>query len=92
LPIEPDNVLVTALKPSDFSKGALILRVLECEGLASEVHVQLPFNMTRASLVDLMEQEQGAGTCTLEGRRLIFPLRPHQFQTVKIEPETLRVS
>jgi alpha-mannosidase len=82
LRVEPDNVLVTAFKPSDFTDGALILRVLECEGRACEARVQLPFAVRRASLVDLMERETGA--CTIEGGGIAFALRPHQFQTLNL--------
>ncbi len=82
LDVEPPNVIVTALKPSDFTDGALILRVLECEGHPCNVRVRLPGKVQHASLVDLLERQ--TGQCTLEGQTLLFSLRPYQFQTVKI--------
>ena len=82
LQVEPQNVIVTALKPSDLTEGAVVLRVLECEGKQADVKLSLAFPARKVDLVDLLENE--TGSCELTGQSVRFPLRPYQFQTIKV--------
>ena len=75
-------MILTALKPSDVIEGAIVVRVLECEGRSAQVALRIPYAVRCAEAVDLMERPQGALAMT--DNTVQFTLRPHQFQTVRI--------
>jgi alpha-mannosidase len=82
--VQPQNVIVTALKPSDLTEGGFVVRVLECEGQAADVSLRFPFPVRKVDLVDLGERE--TSQCIVSDQSVSFSLRPYQFQTVKVIP------
>lgn len=80
--VVPEHVMVTALKPSDFASEAIVVRVLECEGRPAEVLLTFPFPFRHAEAVNLLEEP--AGPVAVEGRSVRIPLRPWQFQTIRL--------
>jgi alpha-mannosidase len=82
--VAPEHVMVTALKPSDFAAEALVVRVLECEGRPAEAMLTFPFPLRRAETVNLLEEP--TGLAALGGRSVRVPLRPWQFQTIRLIP------
>ena len=80
--VVPQHVTITAFKPSDFQRDALIVRVLECAGRAADVALAFPFTVRHAEKVNLLEEE--AEPLEMQDGRVHFALRPHQFQTVRL--------
>ena len=81
LQVEPDNVLVTALKKVE-DGNALIARYFEWAGKKTEVKLAFP-GLEKAVDTDLMERQIGiladsAGT-------VVVPTSPYEIKTVKIE-------
>jgi len=80
--VSPDNVMVTAFKRSDADPGAVLVRLLECEGTRCDVTLRVPFPFESAVAVDLLERP--LDSLDSDGSSLRIALRPHQFQTVRL--------
>src|SRR6266700_3205104 len=81
LKVEPDNVVVTALKKAE-DNNALIVRYFDWAGAKAEVKLAFP-GIKKAADSDLMERQIGilagsAGT-------VIVPTSPYEIKTVKLE-------
>ncbi len=81
LKVEPDNVVVTALKKAE-DDNALIVRYFDWAGAKAEVKLAFP-GIKKAADSDLMERQIGilagsAGT-------VIVPTSPYEIKTVKLE-------
>ncbi len=81
-----EGVAVTAFKQLEDGDG-LVIRVVELNGTAVEVVVELSEdvarNLHRASFVDLMEREV-AGAVAWNGHRLAFPIKAHGLATIRL--------
>ena len=81
LKIEPDNVVVTALKKAE-DDNALIVRYFDWAGAKAEVKLAF-LGLKKAADSDLMERQIGilagsAGT-------VVVPTSPYEIKTVKLE-------
>ncbi len=82
LRVDPDTVILTALKKAEDSE-AWILRFYEFAGKPAEVTISLPKPPRAATEVTLMEKE--IAPLTIRGRTVSVPTRPYEIKTVKIE-------
>ncbi len=82
LRLEPDTVILTALKKAEDSE-AWILRFYEFAGRSAEVRIALPTPPRIAQEVTLTEQE--VGPLTVSGQEVIVPTKPYEIKTVRIE-------
>ena len=82
-----DGAVVEALKPAEDGDG-LILRVYEAHGGRGPASVRLPFDITEAETVDLLERPYADdGDVTVEDGALAFDLLPYQIRTFRVRPE-----
>ncbi|NPV46830.1 MAG: hypothetical protein HPY69_07720 [Armatimonadetes bacterium] len=78
----PDNVMVSALKPS--REGSAVLRVYEAAGQATPgVEVRLPGAVQQVQEVDLMEDPMAELQC--EEGIVRFDLRPFEIKTLRFK-------
>jgi alpha-mannosidase len=82
LRLEPDTVVLTALKKAEDSE-AWILRFYEFAGKPADVRIALPKPPRIAQEVTLTEQEMGP--LTVSGQEVIVPTKPYEIKTVRIE-------
>jgi alpha-mannosidase len=79
--IEPDDVLLTALKKAEDDDG-LILRFYEWAGRKADVRIRVPEGAVSAQETDLMEHP--VSSLPLDGGVVTVPATPYEIQTVKI--------
>ncbi len=83
LKVEPDNVVVTAMKKTEDGDG-LLVRFYEWAGKGGDVTLTLPPGIVSATLANLMEKPEGWPLPVSDGRRVTVPVTPFQIQTVII--------
>jgi len=81
LRVEPDTVVVTAVKKAEDGE-ALILRFYEYAGVKTDVTVTLPAEVAAAEEVNLMEKS--LGPVRVSGRTITVTTGPFEIKTVKI--------
>jgi alpha-mannosidase len=81
LKVEPDDVVVTALKKAEDS-GDLILRFYEWTGKDSEVRLQ--FFPPAESALDTNLMEKSSGPLAANGGRVVVPTKPYEIKTVQV--------
>jgi alpha-mannosidase len=81
--VTPENVALTAFKKAE-DGNALILRVYEWAGKSATVTATIPPGAKSASASDMMEHPT-AGSATLAGDKVAFPITPYEIQTIRIE-------
>ncbi len=82
--IEPENVVLTAVKKAEDSDG-LILRFYEWAGKRSEVRISVPVGATSATLTNLMEHPEGSPFPVTANGQFTVPIRPYEIQTVRVD-------
>ena len=82
LSVEPDSLLVSAVKRSWDGSG-LVVRVVEYDGVAADAQLRLPFAPKAAWLAD--PAEHPIRPATVEGAAVCFPVAPHEVVTLLIE-------
>jgi alpha-mannosidase len=80
LRVEPDNVIVTALKKAE-EDDAMVLRFYEWAGRESDVRVQLPKGAESAAETDLMEKP--LKSLAIQDGVLTLHTKPYEIKTVK---------
>ncbi|MGH9499343.1 MAG: alpha-mannosidase [Terriglobales bacterium] len=80
--IEPENVVVTALKKAEDDNG-LILRFYEWAGKESEVNVHFPNTAQTAEETDLMERP--TGNLSMSAGVVTVPTKPYEIKTIKVQ-------
>jgi alpha-mannosidase len=81
LQLQPDNVVVTALKKAEDDK-TLILRFYEWSGKESEVVLQVPKTATSAAETDLIEHR--ISSLSVNAGAITVHTKPYEIKTVKI--------
>jgi alpha-mannosidase len=81
--VEPDNVIVTALKKAEDSDD-LVFRFYEFEGKPADVKLQLPEAAASAAETNLMEKQEKPLTLPQSGRELSIPTGPYEIKTVAV--------
>ena len=76
---------VMAFKLADDRSGAVILRLVEMEGIDKTVTVKLPFKVSRVVRCSIIEEEQD-GPVEVNGDTLTMRLGHHEIETVKLVP------
>ncbi len=79
--IENPNVTLTAIKKAEDS-DALIFRMYEWAGTASEVKLHIPPGATSATETNLMEKPEGAAL-NLTGDTITVPIKPYEILTLE---------
>jgi alpha-mannosidase len=79
--VQPDNVIVTALKKSE-DDSALVLRFYEWAGKDGEVTIQLPPAAETAEETDLMEKPLASLTVRQHG--VSVHTKPYEIKTIKV--------
>ncbi len=82
LSVEPENVVLTAVKKAEDS-DALIFRVFEWAGKPAEVKFTVPAGATEAAEVNLMEQPVG-GPLAVNGGVVSLPVKPFEIRTIRV--------
>jgi alpha-mannosidase len=82
--IEPENVVLTAVKKAEDS-DALILRFYEWAGKASDVRIGVPAGATSAKLTNLLEQPEESSFPVTANGQFTLPIRPYEIQTVRVD-------
>ncbi len=80
--VEPENVVLTAVKKAEDAKG-LIFRVYEWAGKAATVEFHVPAGATGATLTNLMEAPEGA-PLAVTGNVVKAPIKPYEILTVQV--------
>jgi alpha-mannosidase len=81
--VSSPDVILTAMKKAEDS-NALILRMYESGGKSEQVKVGLPAGATRASVTNLMEQEDGAAVPLSDGIATVS-IHPYEILTLKVD-------
>jgi alpha-mannosidase len=81
--VSSPDVILTAMKKAEDS-NALILRMYESGGKSEQVKVRLPVGATRASVTNLMEQEDGAAV-PLSDSTATVSIHPYEILTLKVD-------
>jgi alpha-mannosidase len=79
--IENPNVTLTAIKKAEDS-DALIFRMYEWAGTASDVKLHIPPGATSATETNLMEKPEGAAL-NLTGDTITVPIKPYEILTIQ---------
>lgn len=82
LQLEPDNVMLTAVKRAEDDEG-LIFRFYEFSGQQTRVCLRLPPGATQVFEVNLMEKEERE--VPLQGTEVVVPTRPFEIKSVKVQ-------
>ncbi len=82
LQVQPDNVIVTALKRAE-DQDSLVLRFYEWAGKESEVTVQLPPGAQSAEETDLMEKR--LGSLSVHSSALSVHTKAYEIKTIKVQ-------
>jgi alpha-mannosidase len=79
--VENPNVTLTAIKKAEDS-DALIFRMYEWAGTATEVKLHIPPGATSATETNMMEKPEGA-TLNLTGDTITVPIKPYEILTLE---------
>ncbi|HEY4843155.1 MAG TPA: glycoside hydrolase family 38 C-terminal domain-containing protein [Terriglobales bacterium] len=82
LRIEPDNVVLTAVKKSE-DDDSLILRFYEWAGKEADVKLQLPAGAQSASETDLMERP--TADLAVKSNAVTVHTKPYEIKTLKVK-------
>jgi len=86
LRIEPDTVLLTALKlPEDKTDSSLVLRVYEAIGKQTEVVITFPEELTITTVAETDLLELNPKSVRAEQNSLTFNIQPYEIKTFLIE-------
>ena len=89
LRVQPDNVIVTALKRAE-DENSLVLRFYEWAGKEGEVTIQLPPGTQSAAETDLMEKR--IGSLSVHSGAVSVHTKAYEIKTIKVQlasPPTL---
>jgi len=86
LQVQPDNVIVTALKKAE-DENVLIVRFYEWAGKDSEVTLQLPPGAESAAETDLMEKS--IASASLRNNEVTVHTKPYEIKTIKVQFSSL---
>ena len=81
--LEPENLMVTALKRAENSND-LILRFVEFQGKDAQAKVTLPSEIKSARTVNLLENEID-GDVSVEGKKVRLTVKPYQIKSLRIK-------
>jgi alpha-mannosidase len=81
--VSSPDVILTAMKKAEDS-NALILRMYESGAKSEQVKIGLPAGATRASITNLMEQEDGAAVPLSDGTATVS-IHPYEILTLKVD-------
>ena len=79
--VENPNVTLTAIKKAEDS-DALIFRMYEWAGEATQVKLHIPPGATNATETNLMEKPEGAAL-TVSGDTITVPIKPYEILTIQ---------
>ena len=81
--VEPDNVVLTAMKKTEDGNG-LLFRFYEWAGKRANVTLSVPDGAMAATVTNLMEKPEGS-PLTVTHNQVTVPVTPYQIQTVRID-------
>ena len=81
--VSPSNIVVTALKCSE-DDDSLFIRFYEVEGKDTDVTIELPCAIERATLTDLIEKDKSE--LEIQKNRVLCKLKPFEIGNIKILP------
>jgi len=81
--VEPENVVLTALKKAEDDNG-LIFRMYEWAGKSADVKVRVPKGATGATLTNLMEKAEGS-PLTVVHDEVTVPIHPFEILTFRVD-------
>ena len=81
--VQPENVVLTALKKAEDSEG-LIIHAYEWAGKSSDVTFTVPPGATGASLTNLLEQPEGSAMLPA-GKQLTVPIHPFEILALRVD-------
>ena len=85
--VEPDNVVLTAVKKAEDANG-LIFRVYEWAGKEATAEFHVPPGATSATVTNLMEQPEGSplAVASENGGDLVkVPIHPYEILTIRVD-------
>jgi alpha-mannosidase len=83
LSVEPENVVLTAVKKAEDNNG-LIFRVVEWAGKQSNVTFTVPPGATAATEANLMENPTGA-SLPLSANKVTIPIHPYEILSIRVD-------
>jgi len=81
---DAENVVLTTMKKAEDGDG-LVLRFYDWAGKNGMVEWHVPGGVTGASVVNLMEQPEGAQLAVANGDRVSVPVHPFEIQSVRLD-------
>lgn len=82
LSVDRRNIIIETVKKAEDS-GAVIVRLYEAYNQRSTVTLTAGFDVQKASICDLLENE--AESLTVEDNKITFPVKPFEIVTLKLE-------
>ncbi|GGA74141.1 alpha-mannosidase [Edaphobacter acidisoli] len=83
LSVEPENVVLTAVKKAEDSNG-LIFHVFEWAGKSANVTFTLPPGATAATETNLMEKPEGSAL-TITDNKVTVPIKPYEILALRAD-------
>jgi alpha-mannosidase len=81
--VAPENVVLTAVKKAEDSKG-LIFRVYEWAGKGATAEFHVPAGATSATVTNLMEASEG-NPLAIKGDLVKVPIHPYEILTIRVD-------
>jgi len=82
--VDAPHVVVETVKRSNDGSGALVVRMYEAWGRRGPVTLQIPWDIQRAVVCDLLERE--TAEAATDGSSVTVEISPFEITTLKIEP------
>lgn len=82
--VSPGNVKISGIKQAEEGEN-LIIRFVETEGEETKATIQLPFEVTKAECLGLIEQPIEGEQVEVQGKTVSVKLKPHQIVTLGIK-------
>ncbi|HHV44048.1 MAG TPA: alpha-mannosidase [Firmicutes bacterium] len=82
LSLEPENVMISALKLAEDGQG-VVLRLYETAGVAGDARIQLAFPVQEAYLCDFFERK--GASLDVEDNQVRVPLKAHEVVTIYLK-------
>lgn len=82
--MEPENLVLTAMKKAEGNDNRIVIRFYEAEGNESTARIQLSIPIRKAWRASLIEYDEEPIKPTPEGS-LEFTVKPWEIVTIKVE-------
>jgi alpha-mannosidase len=83
LSVQPENVVLTAMKKAEDSEG-LILHFVEWAGKSADLRIRIPRGAGSATLTNLMEKPEGSPLRVINDT-VTLPIHPYEILSLRVD-------